>query len=135
MVLCLLVLWFFFFFFFFVLFFVCLQFARLASRYEIDTDLVLPKVCYLVLTGAFGALLPFLPVFYDAIGIPIEQIGLLGAIRPFITFLSAPLWALGVQHSQYNKYSPNKCANSEQLPTDLNFRNRCYWLPLLLLLV
>jgi len=37
---------------------------RRAEKSGVETDLILPKLAYLTLIGAFGALMPFLPVFY-----------------------------------------------------------------------
>mmetsp|Transcript_18947 Transcript_18947/g.19065 ORF Transcript_18947/g.19065 Transcript_18947/m.19065 type:complete len:477 (+) Transcript_18947:165-1595(+) len=39
-----------------------------------------------------GSAMPFIPLYYRQLGIPADQIGLLGAITPAITFVVSPLW-------------------------------------------
>lgn len=43
--------------------------------------------------GAAGCLHPFLSVYYRRIGLNERQIGVLGALKPWASGLTAPLWA------------------------------------------
>jgi len=52
------------------------------------------RLLFLCYYGSLGALLPYLPVYYDSIGHGGEIIGLLGAVKPATTFLVAPLWGM-----------------------------------------
>ena len=52
------------------------------------------RLLFLCYYGSLGALLPYLPVYYDSIGHGGEIIGLLGAVKPATTFLVAPIWGL-----------------------------------------
>jgi len=68
-----------------------------ASSKKTSSDkeiLVWIRLLFLCYYGSLGALLPYLPVYYDSIGHGGEIIGLLGAVKPATTFLVAPLWGL-----------------------------------------
>lgn len=52
------------------------------------------RFLFLTYYGSLGSLLPYLPVYYDSLGHGGQIIGLLGAVKPFTTFLVAPLWGL-----------------------------------------
>ena len=52
------------------------------------------RLLFLCYYGSLGALLPYLPVYYDSIGHGGDIIGLLGAVKPATTFLVAPIWGL-----------------------------------------
>lgn len=52
------------------------------------------RLLYLTYYASLGALLPYLPVFFHSLGHPGSAIGLLGAVKPFTTFLVAPLWGI-----------------------------------------
>ena len=56
--------------------------------------LALIRVLFLLYYGSLGALMPYLPVYYMSLGHGGQIIGLLGAVKPFTTFLVAPLWGL-----------------------------------------
>jgi len=56
------------------------------------STLVTVKLLFLLFYGSLGAVMPYLPVYYHALGLPDKQIGQLGAITPAVTFVVAPLW-------------------------------------------
>lgn len=58
------------------------------------TVLFLIKLLFLAYYGSLGALMPYLPVYYHHLGHGGQVIGMLGAVKPFTTFLVAPLWGL-----------------------------------------
>jgi MFS family permease len=62
----------------------------------LDENRILNLVRLLFLTyyGSLGSLMPYLPVYYQSLGHGGQVIGLLGAVRPFTTFIVAPLWGL-----------------------------------------
>lgn len=66
---------------------------RSLRSWGVEYDLFLPKLAYLSMIGSFGAVVPFLSVFFKFAGIPIEQIGLLMTIRPAASFIASPIWA------------------------------------------
>ncbi len=56
--------------------------------------LMLIRVMFFAYYASLGSLLPYLPVYYHSLGHGGQIIGMLGAIKPFITFLVAPLWGI-----------------------------------------
>jgi len=54
---------------------------------------VVMKSWYCIYYGAAGCLHPFLSVYYRRIGLNERQIGVLGALKPWASGLTAPLWA------------------------------------------
>ena len=56
--------------------------------------LLLIRVMFFAYYASLGSLLPYLPVYYHSLGHGGQIIGMLGAIKPFITFLVAPLWGI-----------------------------------------
>ena len=64
------------------------------SKKEDPTVLLLIRLLFLTYYGSLGSLLPYLPVYYHHLGHGGHIIGLLGAVKPFTTFLVAPLWGL-----------------------------------------
>jgi len=52
------------------------------------------RLLYLAYYGSLGSLMPYLPVYYHHLGHGGQIIGLLGAVKPFTTFLVAPIWGL-----------------------------------------
>jgi predicted MFS family arabinose efflux permease len=56
--------------------------------------LTLIRILFLLYYGSLGALMPYLPVYYHSLGHGGQIIGVLGAVKPFTTFLVAPLWGL-----------------------------------------
>ena len=50
------------------------------------------KIVYFCLFAALASLLPFLAIYYNAIGLSGKTIGLLTGIPPLITLAAAPLW-------------------------------------------
>ena len=59
----------------------------------VEYDLILPKAAYLTLTGSYGAIIPFVPIYLKYVGLPVDQIGLLQTIRPAASFVASPIWA------------------------------------------
>ena len=56
--------------------------------------MALIRILFLLYYGSLGALMPYLPVYYHSLGHGGQIIGLLGAVKPFTTFLVAPIWGL-----------------------------------------
>eukprot|EP00592_Proboscia_alata_P010416 CAMPEP_0194362746 /NCGR_PEP_ID=MMETSP0174-20130528/10580_1 /TAXON_ID=216777 /ORGANISM="Proboscia alata, Strain PI-D3" /LENGTH=188 /DNA_ID=CAMNT_0039135839 /DNA_START=196 /DNA_END=759 /DNA_ORIENTATION=+ len=54
--------------------------------------LPLMRILFLTFYGMLGSLMPYLPVYYDSLGHGGMVVGMLGAVKPFTTFLVAPLW-------------------------------------------
>ena len=65
---------------------------------NVDDDqsslLILIRIMFFAYYASLGSLLPYLPVYYHSLGHGGQIIGMLGAIKPFITFLVAPLWGV-----------------------------------------
>jgi hypothetical protein len=64
----------------------------------VDADdpnlLILIRILFFTYYASLGSLLPYLPVYYHSLGHGGQVIGMLGAIKPFTTFLVAPLWGI-----------------------------------------
>jgi len=56
--------------------------------------LILIRIMFFTYYASLGSLLPYLPVYYHSLGHGGQIIGMLGAIKPFTTFLVAPLWGV-----------------------------------------
>ena len=56
--------------------------------------LMLIRLLFITYYGSLGSLLPYLPVYYHSLGHGGQIIGMLGAIKPFTTFLVAPFWGI-----------------------------------------
>ena len=52
------------------------------------------RILFLTFYGSLGSLMPYLPVYYHSLGHDGIYIGMLGAVKPFTTFLVAPLWGI-----------------------------------------
>jgi len=65
---------------------------KLAIPLNVDRPMVLPKAFYLLYYGAAASLLPFLPIYYQSIGLSGKEIGVLVAIPPLLMLVGAPLW-------------------------------------------
>uniref|UniRef100_A0A7S4AHB0 Major facilitator superfamily (MFS) profile domain-containing protein n=1 Tax=Pseudo-nitzschia australis TaxID=44445 RepID=A0A7S4AHB0_9STRA len=65
---------------------------------DMDDDppnlLILIRIMFFTYYASLGSLLPYLPVYYHSLGHGGQVIGMLGAIKPFTTFLVAPLWGI-----------------------------------------
>ncbi|XP_076324445.1 major facilitator superfamily domain-containing protein 6-like [Tachypleus tridentatus] len=59
---------------------------------NVNQDLLVSKTFYFFFFSAFGSLFPLLAVYFKQMGMSAIQSGLLIGLRPFIEFLSAPLW-------------------------------------------
>ena len=67
------------------------------SGTSLDDDprlLILIRILFFTYYASLGSLLPYLPVYYHSLGHGGQIIGMLGAIKPFTTFLVAPLWGV-----------------------------------------
>ncbi|KAG7372548.1 major facilitator superfamily transporter [Nitzschia inconspicua] len=64
------------------------------SKNDNPSLLVLFRVLFFTYYASLGSLLPYLPVYYHSLGHGGQIIGMLGAIKPFTTFLVAPLWGI-----------------------------------------
>lgn len=56
--------------------------------------LLLIRILFLTLYASMGSIQPYLPVYYHSLGHSGLVIGVLGAIRPLVTFLVSPLWGV-----------------------------------------
>jgi len=56
--------------------------------------LMLIRFLFVTYYASLGSLLPYLPVYYHSLGHGGQVIGMLGAIKPFTTFLVAPFWGI-----------------------------------------
>jgi hypothetical protein len=56
--------------------------------------LLLIRIMFFTYYASLGSLLPYLPVYYHSLGHGGQIIGMLGAIKPFTTFLVAPSWGI-----------------------------------------
>jgi PPP family 3-phenylpropionic acid transporter len=65
---------------------------KLAIPNSIDRSMILPKAYYLVYYGAAASLIPYLPIYYQSIGLSGKEIGLLVAIPPLVMLVGAPIW-------------------------------------------
>jgi predicted MFS family arabinose efflux permease len=52
------------------------------------------RLLFLSYYASLGSLMPYLPVYYDSLGHSGQIIGLLGAVKPFTTFVVAPIWGM-----------------------------------------
>jgi MFS family permease len=70
--------------------------ASVAQVEQVDDPKILMLVRLLFVTyyASLGSLLPYLPVYYHSLGHGGQIIGLIGAIKPFTTFLVAPFWGI-----------------------------------------
>jgi hypothetical protein len=66
--------------------------------------LVLIRFLFFAYYASLGSLLPYLPVYYHSLGHGGQIIGMLGAIKPFTTFLVAPLWGI-ISDSSRNPFT------------------------------
>jgi len=67
-------------------------------------SLVVPKLFYFCYFAGMAALMPFLALYYQQIGLSARQIGLLSSISPLVLLLAAPLWgALADATQQYRR--------------------------------
>ena len=69
----------------------------------IDRSMVLPKAYYFCYYGAAASLIPYLPVYYQSIGLSGKEIGLLVAIPPLVMLVAAPLWGGLADATQQHK--------------------------------
>jgi len=62
--------------------------------------LILFRLLYITYYGSLGALMPYLPVYYDSLGHGGKVIGALGAVKPITTFVVGPLWGIASDYFQ-----------------------------------
>jgi len=66
-------------------------------------SLIWPKVFYFCFYAAAVALMPFLVLYYENLGLSGRQIGILAAISPLISLVGAPLWGAVADVSRRHK--------------------------------
>ena len=76
---------------------------KLALSITIDRSMVMPKAYYFCYYGAAASLMPYLPIYYQSIGLSGKEIGLLVAIPPFVMLVGAPLWGGLADATQLHK--------------------------------
>jgi len=76
---------------------------KMAVLPAIDRSMVLPKALYFCYYGASAALIPFLPIYYQGVGLTGKEIGLLVAIPPLVMLVGAPLWGGLADATQQHK--------------------------------
>jgi MFS transporter, PPP family, 3-phenylpropionic acid transporter len=76
---------------------------KIAIPISIDRPMVLPKAYYFCYYGAAASLIPYLPVYYQSIGLSGKEIGLLVAIPPLVMLVGAPLWGGLADATQQHK--------------------------------
>lgn len=59
---------------------------------KIDRQLIAPKAFYFLFYAAGAALLPYLVLYYNGVGLQATQIGILLAVGPLVTLIAAPVW-------------------------------------------
>lgn len=59
---------------------------------ETNREILKAKLVYLFYLGANASLTAYLPVYFKQIDMNDIQTGILASIKPFVTFISAPLW-------------------------------------------
>jgi MFS family permease len=62
------------------------------SGKPVRAGLLIPKLAYFTYFAAMGALMPFLVLYYDQIGLSSQQIGLISSLSPLVMTVAAPLW-------------------------------------------
>lgn len=68
--------------------------ALMEEKIDDPKILMLIRLLFVTYYGSLGSLLPYLPVYYHSLGHGGQIIGLIGAIKPFTTFLVAPFWGI-----------------------------------------
>ncbi|KAL6053380.1 Major facilitator superfamily domain-containing protein 6 [Balamuthia mandrillaris] len=79
----------------------CFRFDRAFSGKGVMT--FYPKFLYFVLFASLASAVPFLALFWEAKGLDKWQIGLIAGVRPFISFVTAPLWGFLADRTQQHK--------------------------------
>ena len=64
----------------------------ISPRFAIERRLLAPKAFYFCFYAAGACLVPFIPLYYRAVGLSGAQIGLLAGLAPIVTWFAAPLW-------------------------------------------
>lgn len=65
---------------------------QLPLNTSVDRSMLLARAFYLFYFAAAAALIPFLALYYEQVGLSPRQIGLMAGMPPLITLLSAPVW-------------------------------------------
>ncbi|KOC63661.1 Major facilitator superfamily domain-containing protein 6 [Habropoda laboriosa] len=69
----------------------------------VDQELLTVKTFYFFFYSAFGSLFPLMGVYFKQMGMNAGQCGLLMGLRPFIEFVSAPIWGSWADRWQKGK--------------------------------
>lgn len=68
--------------------------AHVKYRLTISDQLLAPKLFYFCWYAAAAAIVPFIGLYYRAIGLNLAQIGLLASLSGLLLLVSAPVWGL-----------------------------------------
>jgi len=68
-----------------------------------DRRLLIPKSFYLLYYGGMAALMPFLTLHYQGVGLSGREIGILIGLRPLVRLLGGPFWAAVADVSRRHK--------------------------------
>jgi len=68
-----------------------------------DKDLLPPKLWFFLYLASLSCVTPYFSVFYRSVGLNSEQIGILGAVRPFINSFGGPLLGFIADKSHQHK--------------------------------
>ncbi|XP_049771164.1 uncharacterized protein LOC126136592 [Schistocerca cancellata] len=78
--------------------------AGTLRRWNINPNLVMLKITLFVMYGATAALLPYLTIHMQSIGLTVEEIAFVYLALPFTTFLSPPV--TGYLVDKFGRYKP-----------------------------
>jgi PPP family 3-phenylpropionic acid transporter len=73
------------------------------SNFKVDRALLFPKAAYFLFYGAMASLAPFLPLYYEQLGLSGRQIGLLAGMPPLVMLFSASLFGGVADATQQHK--------------------------------
>jgi MFS family permease len=69
-------------------------FDKYCQRLGIEKDLIAVKAVFFLYYAGASAIMPYLFLHFYSIPLTVEEIGFLSALRPFTTFVCAPLWSV-----------------------------------------
>lgn len=62
--------------------------------FGVNLHLLPAKLYYLTFFGGLGCILPYLPIYYQFVGLSARQTGIVRAVQPFTMFISTPIWGI-----------------------------------------
>src|SRR3954449_10798098 len=78
--------------------------AAMDDRGTVVVGTVVPaRLAYIALFVAVGASAPFLPVYYDSLGVDVRIIPLLGAVMAGAGLFGSPLWGAAADHFPHSR--------------------------------